>query len=123
MNVVNWFEIPVTDMSRAVSFYEAVFSFKMHLAKLDGLEMAWFPWRENTPGSGGSLIYSPEFYKPSEEGTVVYFSVDDIEQAEAKVGPAGGEVLIKKRQISEEHGYMALFKDSEGNRIAVHSQH
>jgi predicted enzyme related to lactoylglutathione lyase len=38
-----------------------------------------------------------------------------------KVEKSGGKILLPKTQISEEVGYMALFSDSEGNRIALHS--
>jgi predicted enzyme related to lactoylglutathione lyase len=34
---------------------------------------------------------------------------------------AGGTVYQPKTQISEEHGFMAVFIDSEGNRVALHS--
>ena len=44
------------------------------------------------------------------------------DQLKAKVEAAGGKVIVPKRQISEEYGYMGLFIDSEGNRVAMHSQ-
>jgi hypothetical protein len=38
-----------------------------------------------------------------------------------KVEPAGGKILMPKSLISEHWGYMALFEDTEGNRVALHS--
>jgi hypothetical protein len=38
-----------------------------------------------------------------------------------RVDQAGGRVLEQKKLITEEIGYMGLFLDSEGNRIAMHS--
>ena len=123
-NVVGWFEVPVSDMDRAVKFYETIFDFKLDRQNLGGLEMAWFPWNMEATGSPGSLIYEPESYKPSADGVVIYFTANsgDVSIELARVERAGGKVLTEKKQISEEHGYMALLLDSEGNRIALHSR-
>ncbi len=37
-------------------------------------------------------------------------------------GALGGSILVPKQQISPEHGYMAVFFDTEGNRVALHSR-
>ena len=123
-NSVGWFEIPVSDMKRAIKFYEKVFSVKLSHQVLGTLEMAWFPEIENGPGSPGSLVYHKEFYKPSSDGVLIYFTSPsgDIKNEEKRVESAGGKVLIPKRLISEEIGYMTVILDSEGNRIALHSR-
>ncbi|MEI7982603.1 MAG: hypothetical protein WCI71_13205 [Bacteroidota bacterium] len=36
--------------------------------------MAWFPWVESALGTGGSLVYQAEYYKPSADGVVVYLT-------------------------------------------------
>ncbi len=38
-----------------------------------------------------------------------------------RIENAGGEIIKPKKAISEEHGFMATFLDSEGNRMALHS--
>jgi len=48
-NAVGWFEIPVSDMERAVKFYETVFGITLQRYTLGPLDMAWFPWLENEP--------------------------------------------------------------------------
>jgi uncharacterized protein len=123
-NVVGWFEIPVTDMNRAVKFYETVFDFKLQREKMGELDMAWFPWKEEAPGSPGSLVCMPDFYKPSGDGAVLYFTANsgDVSIELSRVEKAGGKVLMERKKISDEHGFMALFLDTEGNRIALHSR-
>jgi predicted enzyme related to lactoylglutathione lyase len=123
-NVVGWFEIPVTDMQRAVKFYNSVFGFTLGLQELDGLEMAWFPWSDNGMGAPGSLVKQESAYKPSADGTLVYFisPSGDLANELAKVAEAGGRVLQEKKLISEDIGYMGLFLDTEGNRVAIHSR-
>jgi predicted enzyme related to lactoylglutathione lyase len=123
-NAVGWFEIPVTDMDRAVSFYETVFGFGMQRQKLGPLDMAWFPWIETGSGSPGSLVHAPDRYTPSDKGVLVYFTAHsgDLDNELARVADAGGTVLLPKTLITEEIGYMAILLDTEGNRIALHSR-
>lgn len=120
MNPVNWFEIPAADLDRATSFYEEVLDIKLQRQEFGGLKMAWFPWQHDQPGSTGSLVQQ-ESYVPSYEGSMVYFSVDDIEAALERVEQNGGKTLNPKTSIGE-YGFVAHFEDSEGNRVALHSQ-
>jgi predicted enzyme related to lactoylglutathione lyase len=119
--VVGWFEIPVKNMERAMAFYEAVFDCKLERHQMGPIDMAWFPWDHEKGGAGGSLVKNEEFYTPSEDGVQVYFSSEDVKTELARIKKAGGEILQSKTLISPEVGYMALFTDSEGNRIALHS--
>lgn len=121
-NMISWYEIPVIDLDRAKTFYEEAFSFKMHEMQLgDGLHMALFPAAENT--IGGTLIKNEEWYQPSKsKGPLVYLNANpDLQQVLDKVEELGGEIIIPKRLISEDNGYMAVIFDTEGNRIALHS--
>jgi predicted enzyme related to lactoylglutathione lyase len=122
-NAVGWFEIPVTNMERAVKFYEAVFGFTLERHNFGGLNMAWFPYADK-PGAPGSLVYDEKFYKPSQEGVLIYFSSPsgDLKNEMDKVESAGGKVLMHKKIINEDIGYMGMFSDTEGNRIALHSK-
>lgn len=123
-NPVGWFEIPVTDMDRAVKFYNTVMGIELARDKMGDLEMAFFPWVQGTIGSAGALVYHSEFYKPSQDGTLVYFTSfsGDLAIELGRVEAAGGKVLQAKKLITEEIGYMGLFLDSEGNRVAFHSR-
>ncbi|AXT59039.1 VOC family protein [Aquimarina sp. AD10] len=119
--MVAWFEIPVMDMNRAKSFYEKVFDIEIGLHKMEGIQMGWFPNKNEAGVATGSLIYAGDHYKPSTDGVLIYFSCEDVANEIGKVTEAGGKVISEKELISEEHGYMAYFIDSEGNRIALHS--
>lgn len=118
---VGWFEIPVVDIDRAIAFYNHVFKIVLTRQEFGGLAMAFFPWEDSSKGSGGSLIQN-ESYTPSHEGALIYFSSVDVEKEISRVEDAGGKVLRHKTEISPDFGYMALFEDSEGNRIALHSK-
>jgi uncharacterized protein len=119
-NVLNWFEIPVTDMDRAVKFYTTIFGYKsMHQMNMGGFDMAIFPMEGD--GVGGALCKG-EWYTPSQEGAVIYLNGNpDLDVPLSKVESAGGKVIMQKKFITEEIGYMAMFVDCEGNRVALHS--
>ncbi len=121
-NSLNWFEICVTDLPRAKKFYETIFGITMEPWDLPGFEMAVFP---SVPGNGkatGAIVKS-ESHVPSMDGCIIYLNADpDLSAVLGKVDAAGGKVLMPKTHISDEIGYMAFFSDSEGNRMALHSQ-
>ncbi|WP_222984450.1 VOC family protein [Flagellimonas meishanensis] len=122
-NMVGWFEIPVKDMDRAKTFYETVFAINIQVQDFNGTLMGWFPWAEGKSGAAGSLIYQPDWYRPSNvDGVVIYFSCSDVQNQLDRIETAGGRILKPKTQISPDIGYMGLFLDSEGNRIALHSR-
>jgi len=123
-NAVGWFEIPVSDMERAMVFYEKVLDLKMQRMQMGPLDMAWFPWTETGAGSPGSLVYHADFYKPSTDGVLIYLTAHsgDLNNELGRVEDAGGKVLQPKTKISDEYGFMALILDSEGNRVALHSR-
>lgn len=120
MNPVNWFEIPVSDMDRAKTFYEAVLETELSVNDFGGSTMAWFPMDPEGAGATGTLILA-ETYTPSYDGTMVYFPVKDIEATLGRVVKAGGKVVNPKQSIGE-FGFVGHFEDSEGNRVGLHSQ-
>ena len=119
MNPVNWFEIPVSDLRRAKEFYEKVFGYELSSHDMGSWKMAWFPMKKDEAGSAGTLMQS-EGYTPSKKGTLVYFTVQDIDKTLDKIKKNGGKVLMPKKDIGE-HGFIAHFEDCEGNKVALHS--
>ncbi|WP_400079576.1 VOC family protein [Winogradskyella sp. R77965] len=119
--MIGWFEIPVNDMERAKKFYETVFKINIRDVDFGGLKMGWFPDNNGAYGATGTLI-KQESYIPSKEGTIVYFMSDDVQIELSRVEAAGGKIYQEKTKISEDHGCMGVFIDSEGNRVALHSK-
>lgn len=120
-NMVGWFEIPVTDMARAKKFYETVFDISIAIHELGDFIMGWFPMAPDKSGATGSLVQH-EMYTPSDtHGPLIYFSCKDIALELGRVASAGGIILKQKAEIGGGHGFMGLIKDTEGNRIALHS--
>jgi hypothetical protein len=122
-HAIDWFEIPAADFDRAVRFYEAIFAFKTSFMPIpNGPKMAMFPV-DPGEGVGGAICHHPEWYVPSKAGTLVYLNADpDLSTVLARIEGAGGKVVVPKTQISQQYGFMAVFLDSEGNRVALHSR-
>ncbi|WP_286920011.1 VOC family protein [Flavobacterium sp. UBA4197] len=116
-NPVVYFEIPVTDIDRAITFYQTVFAFEFEKDIIDGNEMAFFPIKENGSGISGGLAKG-EIYKPTTDGCLLYFRTADITETLALAVQNGGKILFPKTSNGE-WGFVAEFEDSEGNRIAL----
>jgi predicted enzyme related to lactoylglutathione lyase len=122
-NAVSWVEIPTIDINRAQKFYETIFN--IQLIPLEGvhdIQMRMFPL-ENMMGVGGALCHHKEFYTPSiNAGPLVYLNANpDVQIVLDRIEAAGGQIITPKTQISPEYGHMAIFVDTEGNRMALHS--
>jgi predicted enzyme related to lactoylglutathione lyase len=122
-NAISWFEIPVTDMERAQKFYEAIFDITMQRMDMPGMKMCFFPLTDPMKGVGGTLADSGGFHKPSEDkGTLIYLNANpNIQTIVDRIEPSGGKIVVPKTHIAPEYGYMAVFIDTEGNRVALHS--
>jgi len=121
VNILNWFEISVSDMARARKFYEAVFGITMHEAEMMGMKMAFFPAEPKNGKVSGALVQG-DGYTPSTDGARIYFNGNpDLSVALGRVEAAGGQVTMPKTHITPDIGYMAFFTDSEGNGVALHS--
>ena len=122
-HAISWFEIPSTDIDRAQKFYEAIFNITMHPMDMDRLKMRLFPIDDMMEGIGGAVVDSGGFHKPSlTDGPLVYLNGNpDVQEVLDRVEAAGGKIMVPKTQISPEHGFMAVFADTEGNRIGLHS--
>jgi len=118
-DALNWFEIYVTDMTRARKFYEAILQVPMPEMSFGPNPMAMFPF-EMPKGVGGSLVLM-DVVAPGPGGTLVYLNVDgDLDGVISRI-PAAGGMLLRPRLSIGEHGFIAVFKDSEGNVIGLHS--
>lgn len=121
-NAISWFEIPTSNLDRAQKFYESIFDIQMQPLDTPQIKMRMFPLK-NMMGVGGALVYNAQFYKSSaSEGPLIYLNANpDVQIILDRIESAGGKILVPKTLISPEYGHMAMFLDTEGNRIALHS--
>ncbi|WP_117883872.1 VOC family protein [Aureibaculum luteum] len=121
-SAISWFEIPVTDYNRAKKFYTIVLGIGItdHPMPDATMEYGVFDYKPEEEGVGGA-IFKGEDAKPSMEGVTVYLNGgNDLSLPLSRVERAGGKVLLPKTDIGE-NGFFALLKDTEGNKVALHS--
>lgn len=120
-NAIGWFDIYVSDMARAVAFYQDVLQQKLeHMGDPTGeTQMMAFPTDMGVYGAGGALVKSSHA-QPGMGGCIVYFSVADCAIEASRVVSAGGQVVRPKFSIGA-FGWVALCQDSEGNMFGLSS--
>lgn len=114
-----FFEIPATDFSRAVKFYETVFQLELAVNDWEEEKMAFFHTGEvETPGA----ISWTKGFEPSDKGVLIHFRVESITDTLNRVEKHGGKLVRPKTKIEcENMGYFAMFSDSEGNTVGLYS--
>ena len=118
-NFISIVEIPVCDFTRAVQFYQAVLDISIGEVDMGGTRMGVLP------GDGEAVnvvLVKGDGYTPTTDGAVLYLNAGhDLQPMLDKVAQNGGQVIVSKTEISPGMGYFALFTDSEGNRMGLHS--
>jgi predicted enzyme related to lactoylglutathione lyase len=117
-NTICWTDIPVADLDRAIRFYSDVLGTTVTKESMPGMEIGLLPHaNENVSG----CLVKSEDNRRSEHGPLVYLSVEGrLDQAIQAAQKGGGKVLQPKHPIGP-YGFRAVIRDTEGNRIALHS--
>lgn len=116
---ISIFEIPATEISRAVNFYQAILDINIEKMEFPEMQMGIFPY-EGQMVTG--VIMKADGYKPSADGVTIYLNGgDNLQIILDKVEKNGGEIIVPKALHADESGYFAIFLDSEGNKIGLHS--
>jgi uncharacterized protein len=116
-NRVVWFDIPVADLDRSVNFYQVVLGVRIEKETVEGYSLGIF---EHGEGNGGCLVLNKE--EIAAGGVMVYLNVNGrIRDAVSKVVPNGGSIVQDTHSLGP-HGFRAVVLDSEGNRVALHSE-
>lgn len=118
-NAINWFEIPVTDLERAMCFYWGILGTPFTAEEQKGKRLACFT---SDDGLVCGALAQGKGYVPGHSGTLVYLNGGgDLNDILKKVVGSGGKVLMPKTP-SGPAGFVGMFEDSEGNRVGLHSK-
>ena len=116
---ISMFEIPATDISRAINFYQALLDIKIEKMDVEGMQMGILPYEGQTVTG---VIIQAEGYKPSAEGVTIYLNAgENLQVVLDRVEKNGGQIIMQKTAHADESGYFAIFLDSEGNKMALNS--
>lgn len=120
-NALSWFEIPAEDFERARRFYSTIFAYEMPVMPVGDSTLGVLPYDATAGGVGGAINKNPSA-RPSPHGTLVYLNGgDDLAAVLDRVPGAGGRIVMPKTMVTPEIGFIALFEDSEGNIVGLHS--
>jgi uncharacterized protein len=118
-NLISIVEIPTSDFQRAVSFYQEILDVTIEQTEMGPIRMGLFPGAGE--GAFVHLIYG-DGYKPSGDGAVVYFNCgSDLQTVADRIEAKGGKIIVPKTEIGPDMGFYAIFNDSEGNKVGLHS--
>lgn len=120
VNPVAWFDIHVSNISRAKKFYETVFQVTLTDLPMEWGKQSFFPFSPESSNISGALVEKKDMI-PNASNTVIYFETEDCVSEEKRIEQAGGKVVQPKMNIGE-FGYVSLFIDTEGNTIGLHSR-
>ncbi|MFP7655774.1 VOC family protein [Chryseobacterium proteolyticum] len=124
---MTWFEIPVINTERAKTFYETILDIKMITRSIPETqeELTFFPYNPDvvqaTSGRITGVLSKSENNQPSDKGTLVYINAyPEIQVVLDKVESAGGRIVSPAMKMNA--GYIAVIRDTEGNRIGLHAE-
>ncbi len=116
---ISMFEIPATDISRAINFYQALLEIKIVKMDVEGMQMGILPYEEQMVTG---VIIKADGYKPSADGVTMYLNAgENLQLVLDRVEHNGGKLIVSKTAHADESGYFAIFLDSEGNKLALNS--
>ncbi|MHA7943910.1 VOC family protein [Formosa sp. 3Alg 14/1] len=116
---ISIFEIPATDISRAINFYKEILDIEIENLDLPGMEMGLFPYQDQMVTG---VIVKGEGSEPSASGVTIFLNGgDNLQTILDKIEKNGGKIILPKTPHADESGFFAIFHDSEGNRIGLHS--
>ena len=113
---INWFDMPVRDLERAIGFYTNVMDLEI---EEEFPRVGVFSHEDNEIAG---CLFNSEDAEPSISGVLVYFNVNGrLQEAVDMVEDFGGIIEQGPHDMGN-FGQRALIVDSEGNRIALHSE-
>lgn len=113
-SILNWFEIPVSNVSKAIALYGAMLDTKLSAMQSREHEMVIL-------GSNGCLVGSAKGRVPA-GGTVVYLHAHDgVKACLSRAVEAGAKVVLGETSIGE-HGTIAQIEDLDGNIVGLHAE-
>lgn len=120
MNPILHVEIPVTDLARAITFYQHWLQVAVDEPILQhDCRMAYLPFSDEAAGASMALVRGAD-YLPSVHGARIYIGVDDLEVSLERALQAGAALRFGPADAGDWR--VAEILDSEGNRIALQAR-
>ena len=126
MNSIVHFEIPADNVERAKKFYEKAFGWKIEKFEMPGGDY----WIVRTvdvdknmmPTKPGAINGGLMKRKNAGQPFMNYISVQSIDEMSKTIKAQGGTMIMAKQEIGKGMGWIAAFKDTEGNIMGLHQE-
>ncbi len=112
-------EFASNNLAETGKFFQQLFGWQ--LIPMGEEYTLWTPDGDNALYGGFTLKGQAEC-GPDASRTLVYIAVEDIEAKCRLIESLGGQILVPKTKISDEHGCFAHFRDPQGTIIGLWSQ-
>lgn len=114
-----WFDLPATNLSDAMSFYEGLFNWSY--AQMEDSPIRDYVMIE----AGGRLIggirkvVAPKGAEPFPSAPILYFTVPDLSAKVARAKELGAEIIGETVDLGKGRGRYQWIRDREGTLIAL----
>ncbi|MFN2183928.1 MAG: VOC family protein [Anaerolineae bacterium] len=113
-NRIMWIEVASTDIPASAEFYEDLFNWP--IVRDEQMDYTMTDFERGETGVGFSPVDEAQGVAPG--SVLVYVDVDDVDAAISRAKELGAPIYLDKTEIPTV-GWMAIFHDPGGNRIAV----
>jgi|GEM_PF-693163 len=120
MSANEWFEIPVLHFEESVEFYTRLFQRRLSIQQLNGTRVALIPSLDYQ-SYAGALIECPSTFGPVPSTMRYIHSISNLATIFDRIVEGKGTILSPFCLIRQDLGYVATFRDPEGNTIAIHT--
>ena len=111
-----WFDLPVSDVVNARTFYEGLFGWTFLLMRDNSISDYWVI-QAGEELIGG--IRKMPAVNAEVAGPVLYFTVDDLARYSSRVQELGGKLIGSSVSLGNNGGMYQWFRDRENNLVAL----
>jgi len=111
-----WFDLPVSDLADAMSFYEGLLNWQYRL--MENSPLPDYVMIEADGKLIGGLRKTSLFAK-TREGPILYFTVEELDSKIIRAKELGAEIVGTTVDLGKERGRYQWIRDREGNLIGL----
>src|SRR5688572_10359800 len=114
-----WFDLPVKDLTDAMSFYEGLFGWKFVRLQGDEKRDYLMIQVDNELIGGLREVNSNGSKKGEFTGPLIYFTVDELQPKIDRAKELGAKLVGERVDLGQDRGSYQWFKDRAENLVAL----
>src|SRR4051812_7487610 len=113
----SWNELNSRDVDASIAFYESVFGWTNDTHTMEGPIGSYTEWKLDGQTIGGMLPMPPMVPAEVPQYWLVYFAVEDVDEALAKAQELGAAMFVPPMQVDA--GRFSVISDPQGAMLAI----